>query len=301
MHLLLTILLFLALAPVLAGSALASDGTLEINQVCAAQTGCFAGDAPGLPVTVTSPGSYQLTGNLDLPDVNTSGIVVTGPDVSLDLNGFGIRCPSCAGSGSGIGIDADAASDNLRVQNGSIVGVGSFGIRSLASHGRIKGMHIRGVGGTGIFQSGFDARVEDCTLVFIGNFGISVGQWSVIEGNHLRTIGGVGIVSQDGRVADNLVAGSGSDGIQGFDAIVTGNRVSGSGGDGIDCSGCTVQHNDVSNSTGLGLASSIFSNRPSAYGGNRFAGNNGGDANPQVWNGAIETSGNVCGTDAVCP
>ncbi|MHA7838667.1 MAG: right-handed parallel beta-helix repeat-containing protein [bacterium] len=301
MHRFLTALLFLALAPILAGSALASDGTLEINQACAVQTGCLAGDAPGLPVTITSPGSHQLTGNLDLPDVNTSGIVVTSPDVSLDLNGFGIRCPSCAGSGSGVGIDADATSDNLGVRNGSIVGVGSFGIRSMASHGRIEDMHIRRVGGTGIFQNGFDARVEDCTLVVIGDFGISVGQWSLITGNHLRTIGGVGILSQDGRVADNLVANSGSDGIQGFEAIVIGNRVSGSGGDGIDCAGCNVQDNDVSNSTGLGLAGSIFSNRPSAYGGNRFAGNNGGNANPQVWSGAIETSGNVCGTDTLCP
>ena len=48
----------------LATPALAVDGVLEINQTCAVQTGCFAGDSPGFPVTITQPGSYRLTSNL---------------------------------------------------------------------------------------------------------------------------------------------------------------------------------------------------------------------------------------------
>jgi hypothetical protein len=47
----------------------ASDGQLEINQACAVNTGCFPGDDPGFPVTITQPGSYRLTGNLDLSAV----------------------------------------------------------------------------------------------------------------------------------------------------------------------------------------------------------------------------------------
>ena len=57
---------WLALA-LMASPALAVDGVLEINQTCAVLTGCFAGDAPGFPVTMdsTTPGkSFRLTSDL---------------------------------------------------------------------------------------------------------------------------------------------------------------------------------------------------------------------------------------------
>ena len=38
---------------VLALPVLAVDGVLEINHTCAVQTGCFSGDTPGYPVTIT--------------------------------------------------------------------------------------------------------------------------------------------------------------------------------------------------------------------------------------------------------
>jgi hypothetical protein len=64
----------------LASPALAVDGVLEINQACAVNTGCFSGDAAGLPVTITAAGSYRLTGNLTVPDENTDGIAVSAND-----------------------------------------------------------------------------------------------------------------------------------------------------------------------------------------------------------------------------
>ena len=79
----------LVLAPLLslalATSAIASDGVLEINQTCAGQTGCFAGDAAGFPVTISASGSYRLTSNLTVPNENTEGIVVSANDVGIDL------------------------------------------------------------------------------------------------------------------------------------------------------------------------------------------------------------------------
>ena len=38
----------------LAPGAQAVDGVLEINQACAANTGCFTGDSAGFPVTITA-------------------------------------------------------------------------------------------------------------------------------------------------------------------------------------------------------------------------------------------------------
>jgi hypothetical protein len=56
-----SLLLLLFAAP-----ALASDGVLEINQTCAVETGCLAGDSPGFPVTISTAGSYRLTGSLNV-------------------------------------------------------------------------------------------------------------------------------------------------------------------------------------------------------------------------------------------
>ena len=70
-----------------AAPALATDGVLEINQACAVQTGCFAGDGPGFPVTLAASGSYRLTSNLDFPSNTSSAIDVANSDISIDLNG----------------------------------------------------------------------------------------------------------------------------------------------------------------------------------------------------------------------
>jgi hypothetical protein len=66
--------LLLLLLLVVASRAVAIDGVLEINQTCAVNTGCFAGDAPGFPVTISATGSYELTSNLTATANNTDGI-----------------------------------------------------------------------------------------------------------------------------------------------------------------------------------------------------------------------------------
>ena len=90
--------LSLALGASFAGSALAGDGSREINQACADNTGCFTGDATGLPVKITGAGSYRLTSNLIVPDENTTGIEVSTSDVSIDMNGFAIIRSGCEGA-----------------------------------------------------------------------------------------------------------------------------------------------------------------------------------------------------------
>jgi hypothetical protein len=112
----LSLLLVLALAT----PAMAADGVLEISQTCAVQTGCFPGDDPGFPVTITTPGSYRLTGSLDLSaeGVNVSGVAVSVPAVTIDLGGFHVAGPTSC-SGSGLTIDCSPAS----------TGVGSGGVQ----------------------------------------------------------------------------------------------------------------------------------------------------------------------------
>ena len=67
------------------GSAFASDGVLEINQACVVQTGCFAGNIPGFPVTITVAESYRITGNLVNLTQSVNTIEIRSSLTTLDL------------------------------------------------------------------------------------------------------------------------------------------------------------------------------------------------------------------------
>lgn len=112
-----------------AGSAPAADGAIEINAARANAGGITPGDAPGFPVTLSRPGSYQLTGNLIVTTASLSAIEITSDDVSLDLNGFSLvgiaGCNGegatlvCTPSGSGVGVFAHAR-EGISVRNGFV-------------------------------------------------------------------------------------------------------------------------------------------------------------------------------------
>ncbi len=71
--------------------ATADEGRREINQACAA-LGCFPGDPAGFPVVITTPGSYVLTGNLGVQNLDSQGISIQIDGVLIiDLNGFEIK------------------------------------------------------------------------------------------------------------------------------------------------------------------------------------------------------------------
>ncbi len=161
----------------------AVDGVLEINQTCAVQTGCFSGDDPGFPVTIVTPGSYRLTGNLTVPDENTGAIVVQASRSTVDLGGFGILGPNncsanppnfnvCTANGTGIGIDASAAA-LVEVRNGSVAGMGFHGV-DLFSLGVASGLRVADNGGDGI-RVGLSGRADGNLVLENFAFGISVG------------------------------------------------------------------------------------------------------------------------------
>ena len=69
----------------LARPALGVDGVIEVNQARAIAGGVTAGDTPGFPVTLSREGSYRLTGNLGVGNADTTAILVTSGDVTIDL------------------------------------------------------------------------------------------------------------------------------------------------------------------------------------------------------------------------
>jgi parallel beta-helix repeat protein len=247
----------------LAGSANAVDGVLEINPSCIA-TGCFAGDSPGFPVTISAPGSYRLTGSLDVRNANTFAIRVSVDvhDVAIDLNGFTIAGPTvcsgfpmtCAPGGAGMAIDAQG-SFRVSVRNGVLRGFAHAGLLSSAQ-----------------------ARVIDVFATSNGQAGLVVGTGSVIERSVVFENGGRGIDCNHCVVRGNTVRGNVLEGIHAS-------------------SGSLIESNSVTSNGGVGLSLAIGG---SGYLQNVLSDNNGGNANPQV-SGGIELGKNLCGLDAICP
>lgn len=210
--------LFLAmLFPAIAVSpSFATDGVLEINQTCAVNTGCFAGDVAGFPVEIDGSAgrSYRLTGDLIVPDANTDGISVTTPSITIDLNGFEIARSGCQGSttncapasGTGSGIKKATYLDlGISVRNGSITGMGLHGV-DVGAQAEVTALRVRWNRLDGISASQ-GSKVSGCTAYRNGRDGIVAGDGSVVSGSAVFWNGHSGIKSSGGSVVrDNSVS-----------------------------------------------------------------------------------------------
>jgi len=164
--------------------ALGSDGQLEINQACAETGGCFAGDGSGFPVTISAPGSYILTSNLQVSNENTTAIDLTddADGTTIDLNGFRIQgvtsCSpindTCVPTGTGVGINASSGTVEVRVVNGTVSGMGSHGIL-LQNRDLVKDVVAINNGGVGI-EVGPRSSVIDCQAILNGGSGIVIDE-----------------------------------------------------------------------------------------------------------------------------
>lgn len=259
---LLTLLIIpMALIPM---GAMARDGVPEINQACAGLTGCFVGDGPGFPVTITASGSYRLTSNLVVPNENTDGIVVSTSDVSVDLNDFAIIRAACVGietnctptSGTGSGVERTSNSNRgLSVMNGSIIGMGNYGVY-LGDQAEVSNLKVRWNRFTGIF-TGNSSIVTGNTAYQNGGTGISAANAAVISRNTAYLNGGNGIfTSFASTVAENTAYGNVADGIAASSgSIISGNTSNDNFGSGIFAfSGCTVDGNNVRGNDAYGLS-----------------------------------------------
>jgi len=319
-----------------AGPAWAVDGVLEINQTCATQTGCFAGDTAGFPVDIGASGSYRLTSNLSVPLTSLTAIDIGAGRVNLDLNGFTVSCgPGCTGTGATLIL---GRGDLTSVSNGIVERAANAGIDLQGVGSSVDRVTVVSSAGPGI-SAGSGCRVTN-SIVRGGSVGILVLDDCQVQGNVVSFSGDVGISTGRATVADNSVRESGSHGIQSTGpASISGNTVWGSQGSGIYCTanGCRITGNAVWGCSGSGIqaeysvltentshdnggagldayASSVVANTAfqntsfgllaggsTGYGSNQFDGNNGGNLNPQVGGGGPEIGTNVCGGDTTCP
>lgn len=244
-----------AILTALALPSYAVDGIVLINQNVALAGNVTPGDGPGFPVTIAAPGSYKLSGNLTVPDANTTAIEISADNVTLDLNGFSIIGPavcsgapvtSCSPTGTGIGINTGAAF-GVAILNGVIRGMGSFAVET-GETVRIKEIRALSNGAGGILN--INGSVESCHVLSNGGtFGI---QATDAIGNIVNFNAGDGIVVF-GTAINNSAFRNHGDGIQTFfTGTVSGNfsRANGSAGISAGCPSSVVANTLADNAGG---------------------------------------------------
>ena len=108
-----TLTLFTLLALLVSGYAFGVDGQFLINQSTVMAAG-------GFPYKITQSGSYKLSGNLAVS--GSFGIVISAPNVTIDLNGFTIY-----GGGPSI-FDAGISATSDHRLPGSVPGLVATGV-----------------------------------------------------------------------------------------------------------------------------------------------------------------------------
>lgn len=117
---------------------------------------------------ISQPGSYYLTGNI--ATAKASGLRITAPGVTLDLNGFEVRRASGTG---GYGIEGFAS--QCAVKNGSISGFGT-GLLGQVDAGGVS--RVGELTQLTISQCGralavnLDSRIDRCTAVDNTEYGM---------------------------------------------------------------------------------------------------------------------------------
>jgi len=229
------------------------------------------------PIVISKPGSYQLIENLEVK--TGDAILVTSPNVNIDLDGFAIS--GLPGGSSGIGIDA-AGMAFVRVSNGSITNMGGVGI-ALGANGSVNSVRVSGSGANGIecgnncsiadsndssnalygILAGANSSIRDCLANGNANgFGIAVGTGSSVTGSTAsgNSTGGISAGNHSvpcncritGNVANNNVIGI----FVGDSAVVSGNMTGGNQSFGI-CGGksSTIAGNTSNGNLGQGIIS----------------------------------------------
>jgi Right handed beta helix region len=219
------------------------DGIVLIDQNRVLAGNVTPGDTPGFPVTISQPGSYRLSGNLTVPDINTTAIEVKTDNVTIDLNGFSILGPvNCTGGflcggtippgtkGYGILAGSDTPQQayfNITIRNGTIQGMGADAIHIIGDSVTVADLHIRSNGFSGIVIRSFDASqtsliVEHTTVQRNGSYGIKT-YGGVITENTIDQSGnsGIQILSANGGIVSrNVISRSVEYGL-----LITGNTI----------------------------------------------------------------------------
>ena len=224
-----------------AGSTLDADlvDGLQANELIDAAQDEVRTPISSLPFTISQPGSYYLTGNLD---GSAGGIDITADDVTLDLMGFTI---DGGGSVTDYGINFSGSS-NVNIRNGTVKGFGYAGIYqgnfgphyATVMDVQALGNGTLGIASTysGILLNSSNSHVERCTAGDNGGHGIYAYYSSkLINNTAYNNSGAYGIYGSLGAsLSGNTAYNNSGIGIYGSDgASLSGNTAYNNGGSGI--------------------------------------------------------------------
>lgn len=119
-------------------------GEIHITHAKALAGNVTPGDTRGYPVVLSEPGTYMLADNLIVP-LNKTGLAITSPYVTVDLNGFTIQ-----GGTKGLH-GVYGAQHGVTIKNGTIVGFKLDGISGQGNFWIIENMRVISNGRDGIF------------------------------------------------------------------------------------------------------------------------------------------------------
>lgn len=269
----------LATFALLNAAASLASGRIEINQASIDAAG-------GFPYTITEPGAYVLTGNLDNPDKDTNALVINAERVHLDLNGFRIKGPNacqpeCSHPGSGNHIAVLGRGATIR--DGTLRGAGNHGIGvSINATGlRVELVRLIDNGGQGVYAAETPEVVIHRSMALRnGSDGFFVGTGARIEEVVSAENGAAGAAMYaDGLITHSYVAGNGQSGLKSFGA------------------GALLENISLDNAF---YGAELYGN--GGYGGNLFDGNGLGtvliEAPPDN---AHEIYPNACNGSTTCP
>lgn len=205
----------------------ASEPVVTIDQFSALAGNVSPGDAPGFPVTLTRSGHYRLGSGLVVP-ADTSGIVISAPEVTLDLGGHSVSGPvRCSYSEATRSVACDAAS-----KFSAVVGINSVG----AAGAVLRNGVVQGFAGLGVHY----------------------GEGTVVDNLQVRSNAGVGIAGAGyataGMVRAVLVKHNGGPGIVCERMRIERSTFAANGGTGVDCRGSWFVNTVTRHNGGYGVA-----------------------------------------------
>jgi hypothetical protein len=209
--------------------------------------------SPATPVagphfTISQPGSYYLSGNIEV--ASGDGIVINSNNVTLDLNGFALISKAASPSGNAIHVINSGSS--IAIKNGRIAGATErteIGPRpwdaTFAGAGWQGG--ILATSATGLDLS--DLSVERCA-----SFGIFLMQGrSVLEQITATGNGGIAIYANESSIAHCIANQNASTGIYATSGSITRFTSNYNGGFGIVVSGGSVTNSTASSNNSGGI------------------------------------------------
>jgi hypothetical protein len=244
-------------ALIVAGAAAPAHGAgiIDLNQECAI-AGCFEGDAPNFPITITQPGHYRLTSDLESAGLAGIQVELLIGHVTLDLNGHtmdggntcsvSIPVTGCVHSNGGPGVTIRAASGSLR--NGIVRGFRGDGVRGTLSGGfLIEDMTIMENGNNGVAlnlaETSFGLTIRNSRIVrnaghgFTDSFGAG-NRHTHIDDSLFVGNGNTGAVLSSGTVVRSTFHWNGGTGVSGSNCRIIGSHLYNNNNGGAQLTAC---------------------------------------------------------------